>query len=286
MNTLSKFSALAAAAALAALPLAPASAQAVSPSVNASVRVDAAAGIRPSVGASSTLQVHPEKRIASSTQVRAVRVDARAAQELDQRIASLQQVSAHFADMKLLPASDLAALQASISSEIGALNALKAKIAADDSTTTLKADAQSITKSYRVYALVIPQDRIASAADRVLAVAAQMQALSAKFAARISAAGAVGASVTSAKADFDAKVADAQVQANAAIASIAKLSPDNGDASTKASNTAALKAALADIKAAQQDLRAARQDAAAIVKGVAGKPGASGSASSTASARL
>lgn len=284
-----------AASALALAMLAPAlaSAQAVSVPVTASANVttSAAAGpagvsahahVRASAVSSTTVAQRKAGREASSTD-RMAKVQDKSAAAIDARIQALTQLSAHLGAMKLVPAGDISSMQAAISSEISALTTLKATIGSDTSTTSLKADASSITKGYRVYMLVIPQDRIVSAADRVLAVAGQMQALSAKFAARISQAGTVNAAVTSAMTDFNAKIADAQAQANAAVSAVANLTPDNGDAGLRASNTAALKASLAHIKTAHQDLVSARADANVIMKGVAGKAGASHEASTTAS---
>jgi hypothetical protein len=61
-------------------------------------------------------------------------------------------------------------------------------------------------------------------------------------------------------------VTDATTQTNAAISAIANLKPDNGDATIKASNDAALKSARTKIQAAQQDIVAARKDVEAILK--------------------
>ena len=65
---------------------------------------------------------------------------------------------------------------------------------------------------------------------------------------------------------MNAKIADANTQAKAAVSGISGLQPDNGDQTVMQSNTAALKAARVDIQTAQNDLVAARKDAGTIVK--------------------
>src|SRR6185369_7011694 len=120
-----------------------------------------------------------------------------------------------------------------LQAQIATLGDLKTKIIADASDTVqLRADAQSITSSYRIFALILPKAAIEAAADRVLAVASDMSTIGAKLQARIASSTAVGFSATttaSTYADFTAKIADAQAQANAAITETAALKPDMGD---------------------------------------------------------
>ena len=261
------------------------------PALADDVTVDAAGGANVTMtnaatGAKTTAVVHVNRASTSTPRADAGRQSAqkgidRGDAATQKRIDDLNQIASRIAAMKLLPADAKASLAAQITAAIGDMTALKAKIDSDTATDTLKADLRSITKDYRVYLLVIPQARVMAASDRVLAVAAQMEQLSAKFGERISAAG-NDAALVSAHADFDAKVSDSKAQANAAVTLVAGLKSDNGDAGVRASNTAALKAAAADIKTAQQDLKAARADADTIVKGVAGKAGASVSANAAA----
>lgn len=219
---------------------------------------------------------------ASTTANAQLRARERANQELMRRLNALAKIATRISDMKRVSGDDKAALSASVQGQIDALNALKVKIDSDDSTTTLKDDVQSITASYRVYALVLPQAAITAAADRVSAVVSLMQSFSAKLSAVISAAAQGGADVSASQtalADYNAKVADAKMQADAAASLVANLKPDNGDQSVMQSNTAALKDAHAKIQAAHQDLVAARKDITAIRKDL---PKGSVAATSTA----
>ena len=89
------------------------------------------------------------------------------------------------------------------------MNNLMAKITSDEnSTSSLKVDIQSITGSYRIFALIIPQGAIDDAADRVMTIVSDMTAIGTKLQTRISALGSsASASITSALADYNAKIA-------------------------------------------------------------------------------
>lgn len=221
---------------------------------------------------------------ASTTQGRIEKAQERGDTMIDQRIKSLEDLEARLAKIKLLPADVLTNIKASVDTEIQALITLKAQIAGDTSTTSVKADDSSITKANRVYLLVEPKARIAAAASRIDAVVMQLTALATKLQARITAAQSAGVNVSaavSAMTDFNAKIANAKVQADAAVAETANLKPDNGDKTILAANKAALKDARSKLVAAEQDLAAARHDAGTIAGVVKGHGEASATASTT-----
>jgi hypothetical protein len=239
--------------------------------------------------ASGTERMHDHEEHASSTEARQEHRDEmkqerqdkriekgqeKGAEAIDKRIKSLTELSARLANMKMLPAEALASIQASLAAEIAKLTDLKTKIGSDTATTTLKGDLGDITKANRVYLVVEPKARIAAAASRINAVVTQMQALATKLQTRITEAQTAGTDVTAATAalaDLNLKIADAKVQADAAVALTVNLTADNGDATIKASNLAALKDARAKIDLAQKDLAAARHDAGTIYGVVKGK---------------
>jgi hypothetical protein len=223
------------------------------------------------------------------------KVTARADQEITRRLDALNALSTRVNAMARLSAEDKSNLSVAIQSQIAAMNTLQTKINADvtaNNTTTLKTDVESITSSYRIFALILPQGTIEAAADRALTIVGIMNDLSAKLSARISTAQSAGNNVTAATtalADLNAKTADGNTQASAAVSEVASLTPDNGNATVMASNTAALKDAHSKILAAQQDFVAARADAETIVKALATykvSTGASVAASTTASATV
>lgn len=201
---------------------------------------------------------------------RLVNMTSRANQEIKRRTDALNTMSIRINAMVKLSSDEKTSLSSMIQAQIDALGALDAKVGTDSSDlTNLKTDVQSITKAYRIFVLVIPQGAIEAASDRVMTMVGSASTLSAKLQTRITDAQSTGnnmdASVT-ALADFNTKVADANIQAQAAVAEVVNLTPDNGDQAQMQSNTAALQDARAKIKAAEQDLIAARKDAGIIVK--------------------
>src|SRR5258708_3801162 len=207
------------------------------------------------VGGSGTLSVHAKDR---------------ADQEITRRINALTELETRINAMKKLSADEKSSLSAEIQAQITLLNGLQAKIVADaNSTSSLKADIKSITDAYRIFSLVIPQGRIQATTDRILAIGDIMTTLAGQLQTKISAAQTAGkdmSAAVSALAGMNAKVADASVQAQAAVTETSGLKPDNGDKTIEASNKAALKDARAKTKVAEQDLVTARVDAGKIVK--------------------
>jgi hypothetical protein len=265
-----------------ALSILPASTQAaVGLGVNASASATVNAS-GTSVGAGATLKAKISATVITNAQ-------NRADQEITRRINALNALSARVNNMVRVSATDKANLSSTIQTQITAMNTLQAQIATDaaaDSTSSLKADVQSITKTYRIFMLVIPQGAIEAAADRVETITGLMAQLATKLQARITAAQSAGVDMSasvSALADMNAKVADANAQAQAAVSEVASLQPDNGVQSVMQANTAAMKDAHTKIQASQQDIVAARQDAGTIVKALLAT-NVSASASSTTSA--
>ena len=204
------------------------------------------------------------------------KIKNRADLEITRRITALNNLTARIGTMARLSSSEQENLSSAIGSQISALNALKAKIAADvsaNNTTTLKADIQSIVKSYRIFMLVLPQGAIEAAVDRVLTLTGIMSDLSTKLSSRLSVAASAGNNVSASQAalaDMNAKISDANAQAQAANNEVASLTPDNGSSTAMQANTAALQDARAKIVTSQHDLIAARADALVIIKALAG----------------
>ena len=207
--------------------------------------------------------------------------------EIDRRVASLNDLLTRINAMQRVTANFKQTLTTNVNNQVAGLTQLKTKIDADTDAATLKADIKTITDSYRVYMLVMPQARIAASADREVTILTMMNQLGAKLQARISAAQSAGANVSTILAsltDMSNKLADASTQSQASVSVSANLSPDGGDATKQAQNTTALKTAHADLQAAQKDLVAARKDIDTIVKGLKSLPTPTVSASSTAPA--
>jgi len=225
-----------------------------------------AGGISP-VFAQGVMAASSSSRAAMQAQ-RLQNIVNRADQEIARRITALNALSTRINAMQRVSASDKSSLSSTIQTQINAMNTLQGQITADEnSTTSLRTDIQSITTSYRIFILVIPQGAIEAAADRVMTIVSDMTTLGTKLQARITALGSsASATLTSAMADFNTKVADANTQAQTAVSGVSGLQPDMGNTTVQQANTSALKEARSEIQAAQKDLIAARQDAGTIVK--------------------
>lgn len=207
---------------------------------------------------------NPEKNME-----RLASLKARSDKEIDARIASLNKVNAKIQAMTHVAATDKASFATNIQTQISALSALKTKIDADTDIATLRTDSKSVTESYRVYMLAIPKDEILATVDSRLAIIDSLASSSAALGAKIDAAQKAGKNVTVAQslfADMNAKIADAKIQYNAAVALVVPLTPDNGDKTVLANNKAAVASARAKMKVALTDIQTAKQDAEKIRK--------------------
>lgn len=234
-----------------------------------------------------TARVRADESQDARVQARIEKGKERATKEIDRRIQRLTDLSTRVQGMKRVSDTVKASTAASVQAEVASLTALKAKIAADTDIETLKADIQSITKSYRIFMLIIPQGRITVAADKIHTAAGTLTELGAKLQARIDAAASAGADVaplTASLTDMKAQIAKASAQADAAVSAVASLTPDMGDKAKMDANNAALKDARAKLKAGHAALVASRASARSIVQGLKSL-GASASASAEASAQ-
>ena len=212
-----------------------------------------------------------KNKLAAKTAVTIESKQTKANTEIASRISALNALLTRIGQMSKISSEQQGQLTLEIQNDLNQLTTLQSKISADTDPATLKADMQSITKAYRVYALDLPKGRIEASADRVETIVSTMNDLGAKLQVRIATAQTAGTNVTvaqSAYMDFQSKVADAQKQAQAAISAVADLVADNGVASVLQSNSQALKSAAAQIKVATADLSQARKDATTIINGL------------------
>ena len=182
--------------------------------------------------------------------------------EISTRVSALNAIAARINGMTHVNAATKASVSASVQATIASLTALETKIASD-SAADLKTDMLSITQGTRVYMLLLPQLRILAAGDRAQTVADMFTSLDTKIQTRITTATTAGdnvSAVVTAEGDMTAKVADANVQASAAISAVSGLTPDNGNQTVINSNDTAIKTARADLKVSETDLKAAQAD--------------------------
>jgi hypothetical protein len=246
--------------------LVPVLVKAQSASASATVDTSAQANI-PTSGSGTTVS----GKASANVTVKMTTAKGKADTEIARRITALNDLLSRVQQMTKVSSDFKTSINTAIQTQISGLNTLKTKIDADTDATTLKTDIQSITASYRIFALVLPQVRIAAAADREATIDNMISQIGVKLQARLQAAQAQGADVTalvSALTDMATKLADAQTQAQSAISTTATLVPDNGDQTKMAANTTALKGARANLQTAQQDLVAARKDVTTVLNGL------------------
>ncbi len=242
-----------------------------------------APGSAAAVGTSATAGAHVNSKLEAKLTVAKTKGD----QEIDRRIQALNDLNARVDAMQRVTPSFKQNLSSNIQTQVTGLTQLKAKIDADTDVATLKTDIQSVTQSYRIFALVLPMSRVAAAADREVTIITMMNQLGAKLQARITAAQTAGANTSALLAtltELSAKLADASTQAQAAVSVSAALTPDNGDKVKMTQNMTALKTARADVEVAHRDLVAARKAVQTIVAGLAKLPAAGASATTTTNA--
>ena len=118
---------------------------------------------------------------ASTSAARMTQMVNRADTEIKNRIDALNALESRINAMQKLSSDEKNSLSSQIQAQITVMTNLQTQIATDEkdnNTSTLKTDIQSITKSYRIYALILPQGTIAATADRVLTIASAMTTLS------------------------------------------------------------------------------------------------------------
>jgi len=275
MNRISIFSALTLMGAMALSPMLAFAQTPTSASANINVNLHAAnvaqhAGMNIGAHIGSSTGPHIQKQVKDAQD----RIDAatmRGGKLVDSRVSMLQKLETRISDMTRLSSDEKDSLSTDITAQINELVSLKVKIGDDTSTSSIVADIKTIRPDYRSFLLTLPRAALMSAADRELDIAAQMDTVGDKLETRISDAKDDGKDVSASEtayADFKDKVADAKVQAQAAIDLVKDLKADSGDKTELSANLDALKNARAKVKAARQDLVAARKDMATIMQGI------------------
>ena len=229
----------------------------------------------PNTSASSTAKV-------SRAQARMDAERIKADEAIIKRIADLETLLTKIGAMKNISSVFTDHLQGMVRTEETNLNSLKSQIDAEASSTILHQEATSITKSFRIYALVIPQARIAAAADRVRTISAMLSAVADKVSARIAATALPNSDTLQSVLDeLRSKINDANSQADKSVAIIVPLRPDDGDSSMLDANSSTLKQARDYLMIAQQDIKDARKDLGSLIQGI--KVSSSTAATSTTS---
>lgn len=189
----------------------------------------------------------------------------RAINEIDKRITSLNDLITKINTVKKIPADVKSQLVTQIQNEISSLQALKTKIQADTTFTTLLADAKSIITSFRTYAFFMPKITIIAVADRLNQTTDNLSTISAKLQTRINQAKANGKDTTS----LDTLIADLNTQIVSAKTEYQNVvSQAESMTITSFTGVGTFQTLRADIVAGEKDLKVALQDAKQIIEGL------------------
>lgn len=216
----------------------------------------------------SAQSITPGAKRLANQQKRITALITRGDSDIAQRITSLNNAISKVQALKKLTDAQKTTIVNTYYTVIANITTLKTKIDADTDLTTLRTDVQSIYNNNRVYALVLPQSNILTAADRIQDVVIDMNALANKLQTRIATAQTKGKDVSAIQTsltDFNAKVTDAQTQAQNAVNGVSGLTPDQGDKTKLASNNQAIQTARGEIKTGSQDIKTAYDDAKSII---------------------
>jgi hypothetical protein len=233
---------------------------------------------KPTVGENSpnkeVLRAKVEDKKLENETKKIERVKTAADKQLDQRIESLNKLKERVAILKNVNDTDKATINTVIGNVISDLNELRNVIDTATSTEVVKSARETITKNYRVYVLVMPQLSIIASADRMITMVSMLNIVSSKLESRLMQVATSSTEITSANlatankalVDLKAKILQAQTDAQAAVALVAPLVPDQGDKTVAEANLKVMKEARAKIKSAQTNLVTAKKDAETITK--------------------
>jgi hypothetical protein len=204
----------------------------------------------------------PKPREAAVDAVRA-RCDA----AVDQRLATLDRLSAQVKGAVRVPDGDKQALLATIDATRTGLTGLRAEIDGDTELGALRTDCRRIVDDHRVYVLLAPQVRLTLGADLAQQAVGTLDQAIAKLDQAIADAAATGKDVTDATARLDdakAQRAAAETLAEGVIDAISPLTPADYNAGTAqpvlAKARTDLKTAVGDLRTARNDVRTIRDD--------------------------
>lgn len=143
------------------------------------------------------------------------KIQQRGETDITNRLASLQKATTRVQNAKDVSAADRTQLLALFASDSSALTALNAKIAADTDVATARADVATISSTYRIFGVVLPQTSIALGADRLSTTSIpKVQAAHDKLAAK----GADATQLTAMQSDITAAANDVSGLSASALA--------------------------------------------------------------------
>jgi hypothetical protein len=174
------------------------------------------------------------------------------------RIGALNTAIAKVNAAQDITSADRATILDTLNGDLAGMNTVEATIAADTTALTAAADYKTIFTTYRVYAVAIPQSRLAAAADRMTSTAIpRLTDAQSKLAAAL--AGPDSSKSTpelqADLSDMSAQIASATSALNGIAAQALAVTPSafNSNHSVLQPVRSAVKAAIADLKKAAAD---------------------------------
>ena len=189
-----------------------------------------------------------------------VGLQAQGAADTSKRITSLTAAITRITAAKGLTDADRTTILGTLNTDLTGMKTLATRIAADTTIEQARADVRSIFTQYRVYAVALPQARIAAEADRLTGMTIpRLQAAASRLASKVSASGNSGAQ--SELADLNTQISTAQGDVSGLAAAALAVTPSdyNGDHSAMTALRSKAKAAAAAVKQAAQDAKSIRQ---------------------------
>lgn len=174
------------------------------------------------------------------------------------RIGALNTAIAKVNAAQDISSADRATILATLTGDLAGMNTVEAKIAADTTVATAAADYKTIFSTYRVYAVAIPQSRLAAGADRMTSTSIpKLTDAETKLAAALA-----GPDASKSTPALQADLTDMSAQINAATAALDGIAAQALAVTPSAYNSnhsvlepvhSAVKAAIADLKKAKAD---------------------------------
>ena len=185
-------------------------------------------------------------------------IQANAKIKTSARIGALNTAIAKVNAAQDLSSSDRATILGTLNTDVAGMNTVEAKIEADTTVATASADYGTIFTTYRVYAVAIPQSRLAAAADRMTSTSIpKLTDAQSKLAAALA-----GPDASKSTPELQADLADMSAEIAAATAALSGIAAQSLAVTPSAYNSnhsvlqpvrSAVKAAIADLKKAATD---------------------------------
>ena len=205
----------------------------------------------------STSSAHPTRTLAQLQAAAGAKATSDRETKLDAAIAKVT------AD-KYLTSSDRSTILGTLNADLAGMKSSASAIAADTTTTQAEADLKQVFTKYRVYAVALPQARLASAADRLTGttvprLTSEQSKLSALLSGKDKAKST--AALQAELGDLSAQLTTASHDASGTASAALAVTPADYDANHAALSSAktSLESARAAVTKAESDAKAVRQ---------------------------